>query len=78
MRLREFRERLGITQAELSRLSGVSRCKISQYECGHMYPRQLSTLVKLAKVLGCTINDLADPADLAESEDLAEQQEQTA
>ena len=59
MKLRQVRTEKGLTQVELSRKSGVSRSKISQYESGQMFP-QIPTLLKLAKVLDCTLNDLVE------------------
>lgn len=59
LKLRQVRTEKGLTQAELSKKSGVSRSKISQYESGQMFP-QVPTLLKLANALGCTMNDLVE------------------
>ena len=50
----EARKRLGITQEELSRLSGVSRIHVSRIELGKGGPPKLSTLAKLAVERGYT------------------------
>ncbi len=59
LKLRQVRTEKGLTQAELSKRSGVSRSKISQYESGQMFP-QVPTLLKLANALDCTMNDLVE------------------
>lgn len=59
MKLRQVRMNKGLTQVELSKKSGVSRSKISQYESGQMFPR-VPTLLKLAHALDCTMDDLVE------------------
>ena len=52
------RSRAGLTQAELARRAGVPQSVVSDLENGKtLYPR-LDTAMALAKVLGCTIDDL--------------------
>lgn len=51
-RLKYYRSGLNITQAELSKLSGVSRKQISDFEIGLQNRPRLSTVHKLADALG--------------------------
>lgn len=61
MRLKEAREAAGLTQVALGEIVGVEQHTISQWESGHRIPRA-DKLPLLAKVLGCTIDDLfTDP-----------------
>ena len=51
LRVALSRERLGITQAELSRRSGLSKAIISQIENEKVYAVSTETVKKLAKAL---------------------------
>jgi len=51
------RARLNLTQAELAERAGVTRKSINAIETGNMVPSTLLAL-KLAKVLGVTVEDL--------------------
>lgn len=55
--LKRWRTQAGMTQAELSRASGVDESTISQIENGHRAPQQ-ETLDALLAALGLTIPDL--------------------
>jgi transcriptional regulator with XRE-family HTH domain len=57
LRLREHRERLGLTLRRLGEISGVHYVAVARLEAGKLDPR-LSTLMKLSKALGVTLNDL--------------------
>lgn len=57
-RVKEYRERKNMTQLELSQKSGVSRVTISQIESGVKRNIPSRTLLKLAKALGTTIDDI--------------------
>lgn len=57
VRLREIRERLFITQAELADRSGVAESNISRIESGVQVPR-ISTIKRLAMALGVSPGDL--------------------
>lgn len=48
-KIRILRKRLGLTQVELARRSGITQTSISKLEC--IGVRRLSTALKLAKVL---------------------------
>lgn len=55
--LKDLRVAKGYTQDELSKLSGVNRANIGSYEIGDS-GMTLETAYKLAKALGCTIDEL--------------------
>jgi transcriptional regulator with XRE-family HTH domain len=57
MRLREIRVSKRLTQKELAAISGVCQPHISSIENGTATPT-ITTAQKLAKSLGCTIDDL--------------------
>lgn len=59
MRIRERRKEKGLTQTQLAELVNVDQTAISQWERGITQPRMKKCL-KLAAVLGCTLNDLLD------------------
>jgi len=63
LRLKEHRERVGISQRELARLSGVSQGYISDLEAGKKDPR-LSQAAKLARALGVLVDDLLKSDDI--------------
>lgn len=56
-KLKELREKRGLTQEELAKILSVSRSTVTLWELGINKPRA-DTLVKLAKVLHCTTDDL--------------------
>jgi len=56
-RLREARERAGLTQAELAERIGVSRKTVNTVENGVFIPSTVVAL-KLAGALGCSVEDL--------------------
>lgn len=60
----KLREKAGISQQELGRLSGVPQGVISTIESGATKHPRTDTAAKLARALGCTIDDL-----LGEKED---------
>lgn len=52
----ERRLRAGLTQVGLGEMIGVTSVMISYYENGHKLP-SWPTAIKLARVLGCTLED---------------------
>jgi transcriptional regulator with XRE-family HTH domain len=58
-RLKELRAKKKLTQCLLAKKAGLTLAYIGRLETGH-YDPQLSTLRKLAKVLGVTISDLVE------------------
>lgn len=59
-RIRENRERRGLTQSELAIKSGVSRMTISALENGSERVTTTKTLMKIATALEVTIDELFD------------------
>lgn len=56
-RLKEYRARLNLNQAQLGRLAGVSRQTISLIERGDYSP-SVTLALKLARVCGAGVEDL--------------------
>ena len=56
-RLREWREKRGLSLRKLGELSGVHYVSLIKLEAGRLDP-QLSTLLKLCQSLGITLNQL--------------------
>ena len=56
-RIKKLRERSGMTQLELAKRMGVEQNTISQWENGTRFPRA-DKLPQLARLLGCTIDEL--------------------
>lgn len=59
MRLEEMRRKRKLTQVELAQRAGVGQSAISEIERGSCKP-SFDLLVRLAKALECTLNDLVD------------------
>lgn len=57
-RLRECREKMGITQEELAEKSGISRATISAIETGKALCVKTDTLTKLADAMGEKVSTL--------------------
>jgi putative transcriptional regulator len=57
-RVKEIREKLGMTQEELERKSGISRQTISAIENNQAKNVMVGTLRALANALGTTIDNL--------------------
>ena len=55
--LKNLREKRGLTQLELSRMSSVPRVCISRYETGETKPNY-ANMSKLSNALGVTFDDL--------------------
>lgn len=51
-RVKEFREKLGLTQEELAEISGVSRATISGFENESIEITTNTTMDRIAKALG--------------------------
>jgi len=56
-KLRETRERLGLTQEKLAEQAGVSRQTVISIEGGRYVP-SLELALKLSKLFGCKVEDL--------------------
>ena len=61
-RIREYRERHGLTQEELARRLKIDRSSVAKWESGCNTPR-LAHLLELAKIFRCSIDELIDRKD---------------
>lgn len=55
MRVSELRSQLGITQAQMSKITGINQISISRIESGHSQPRT-TTLRKIAHKTGVNVD----------------------
>lgn len=55
--IKTIRDKIGMTQKQLSELLGVSRASVAMWETGKSMPRA-DMLPLIAAFLGCTIDDL--------------------
>lgn len=60
--IREQRERLGLTQAELAEKCGVVKSAVSMWETGERKP-DIIMLKKLAGIFDCTTDALLEPIE---------------
>lgn len=60
LKIKELREKTGMTQQQLSEKLNVSRTTITNWELGTCSPNP-TYLVKLARVFGCTTDELLAP-----------------
>lgn len=58
--LKNLRIRRGLTQVRLAELTGISRINIVRYENQEINPG-LDACVRIADILGCTVDDLLRP-----------------
>lgn len=63
-RIKEFREKLGLTQDELARKSGVSRMTIVALENNKAKVTTTKTLLAISKALGVTVDEIFFPKDV--------------
>jgi transcriptional regulator with XRE-family HTH domain len=68
-RMREVRQKQGLTQVELSERSGLPQARISELERGARMPN-LGTILRLAVALECKVTDLMSVFDRADLPDL--------
>jgi transcriptional regulator with XRE-family HTH domain len=61
-RLRELRQKYGVTQQRLSVATGLTEGYISNMERGQKVP-SLTTILRLAVALGCKVTDLVSIFD---------------
>ncbi len=57
-KIRKYRKKLKMTQAELAKKSGVARVTISQLENGRERNTTSRTLLAIAKALGSTVDQI--------------------
>lgn len=62
MNIKQLRTKRGLTQERLAIVMGIDRSAIAKWETGAAMPRA-DKLIELAKVLGCTIDDLMKADD---------------
>lgn len=60
-KIKYFRQKMGLTQAELGRLLSVQKAAISKYELG-IVPPSIEILRKLSDIFHVSIDDLVDNA----------------
>ena len=70
MTIREYREGLGLSQAELARLIGSPQTSVSRWERGLVAPGT-ETLRRLAAVFGCRMDDITPPPRMITAVDVA-------
>lgn len=58
--IKQLRQNLSMSRAELSKQSGVPARTIDDWENGRRKPRDVYQLKKIADVLGCYIEDLIE------------------
>ena len=63
-KIREYREELKMSRAELSKKANVSRTIISGLESGSITVTTTDTLLKIARALGKTVSDIFFEADV--------------
>lgn len=63
-KIREYREELKMSQAELSKKANVSRTIISGLESGSITVTTTDTLLKIARALGKTVSDIFFETDV--------------
>lgn len=59
MSIKHIRKKKGITQFELSKKINVDQTTVSKWESGEAKPR-VDTLIKLAKLFECTVDELLE------------------
>jgi transcriptional regulator with XRE-family HTH domain len=64
-RLRELRQKYGVTQQQLSVATGLTEGYISNMERGLKVP-SLTTILRLAVALGCRVTELVSSFDKAD------------
>ncbi|MBE5967693.1 MAG: helix-turn-helix transcriptional regulator [Lachnospiraceae bacterium] len=59
-KIAEYKKKMGLTNEELSRLSGVPKGTIDKILSGVTKDPKLETLKAIARVLGCSLDDFDD------------------
>ena len=57
-KVREYREKMNMTQEELAKKSGVSRVTISSIESGRAENTTSKTLLRIATALNATVDEI--------------------
>ena len=66
-RIKQLREKQGLSQADLARRLSVKQQTVSSWECGAKSPRAKKMRL-LANELGCTVDELLEPDGAAADE----------
>lgn len=66
-KIREYRKRAGLTQAQVAQRMGIRQGTLTQYENGRRNPKY-ETLERIAEAIGCDVFDLVDYYDPRETE----------
>lgn len=56
--IKKYRQTMGLTQAELAKISGVSRTVIAQLESGVRENVTAETMLKISKALGKSVEEI--------------------
>ncbi len=64
-KITQLRTEMGYTQKQLAKLASITEASLSRYENGLREPK-INTLVKLAKVLGCTVDYMVGNTDVVD------------
>ena len=68
-RLKYYRERLGLSQIDLSEKSDISQASIARIESGRQKNLKRETMKKLADGLGITLTELMEPVSVVREEE---------
>lgn len=60
-----FRKKANLTQKQLADKLGISKAAVGMWEIGNRKP-DIITLKKLARILGCTTDELLEPIKIEE------------
>ena len=58
VKIKETRQKMGMSQIELCKKAGVSRQTMSSLEGGKLKDVKVKTLCKIAKALSCRVSDI--------------------
>ncbi len=64
-KLKEVRQKKGLTQQELAKKLDIKQQNISEYESGKQKP-SLDTFIEMAKILNLTLDELIEYVDIHE------------
>ena len=62
LKIKELREKAGLSQSSLARSVGITPGAVAQWERGETFPT-IPNLDKLARVFGCEIADIFGPEE---------------
>lgn len=67
--IKKYRERAGLTQTSLADALGVTQAAVAMWESGARKPN-VSMIVRIAKALKCTTDELLFCSEVEESQDM--------